>query len=286
MTQAAHGKNDHRFDDLVKEAETYGADRAKGEDSLVLMALKAIQGAFDGYVTTNKDTHGPGVDDAEFLQRKYEGMRNASAKVQRTTSQKGQASKLRCVIRLGEWPHGGVGEPMNTINLLIDTYNKLSNDKTYEGKLESAYRMLQKFAAAQVRLKAVIPEDELKGYALKKEGIPKNLEEYIEAIAHNLQKLVDGKAVKGTIKDDSGEIVDALDALKSRLADLRNPEVSEDEAEDTSAEDSAARRKAEAEAEEAAGSGIDMDEEGNLTGPGEVTDEEIANDDELDEEAA
>ncbi len=284
MNQTTHGKNDHRFDDLCKEAETYGADRAKGEDSLVLMALKALQGAFDGYVTTGKDTHGPGVDDAEFLQRKYEGMRNASAKVQRTTSQKGQASKLRTCIRLGEWPHGGVGEPMNTINLLIDEYNKLSNDKTYEGKIESAYRMLQKYAAAQVRLKSVIPQDELKAFALKKEGIPKNLEEYIEAIAAHIQKLVDGKAVKGTIKDDSAEVVDALDLLKQRLSILRNNDEGE-EVVDTAAEDSAAQRKLEAELDELADEVSDSIEEGR-SGPGELAEGEEFVSDEDEQEAA
>jgi len=213
MSQSlAHSpNNDHRRDDLVKEVRSLGAAAAAGGDSLPMLAHHVVRAAQEGIITTVKDTDGK--DDAHKLYAEYAATQSKKAVHTHTDGgTKANVSKLRKLIEFGEMP---IIDPVDVMNRTKAIRDEL-HDK--EIKLRPVYASYVEVAREQLDNPGVALSDEqIKECVSKPEAAEKTLEKELSSIHKRLEKLVTGE---GGLKDQSSEIIQAEEMLRSRLASM------------------------------------------------------------------
>lgn len=211
--------NKLQFSDLIEDAEKLGTDAGKGKDTQVKLIYRAAQGGYHNAADLTKHKHGPDVDDAvKMAEAYYKAQSGASIFNSKAPNQAKLASIVRTGVRIGAWPKGGVGEPMATIDTLLDMWRTFRKIPQEAKRLEDATECLLRYARAQLKKDELIPEDQLKQFCYKKGQQLATPEEIISGMVKQLDKLVSGHAASGTALDNSQEVVDARHALRQRLS--------------------------------------------------------------------
>jgi hypothetical protein len=125
-------------------------------------------------------------------------------------------STLRTSIKLGQWPKGGSGEPMATVNNLLAHRQTLRKQPQNAKKLDDAANTFLRYARAQLKKDQLIDGDELKSFVFKKIPDGQNVSEVLEGIRNSLNKLVKGGRKDG-LQDASAEVRQAAQKITDRL---------------------------------------------------------------------
>lgn len=205
--------------DMEAVADQLGAEHGKGKDTQVKFLLKMIEGGYHNVLdVTNKNKHGTGIDDAEYFAERYvKAQRSAVVFDAKADNQQKLMSCLRTGIKLGAWPKGGNGEPLATVNNLMNMRQNLKKVPGEAKKLDDAANTLLKYARAQLKRDSLIDDAELKTFCYKPGKKDPTAEDIIEAMEKKLSKLLDGSGKSGA-QDNSPEIRNARQELRKRLS--------------------------------------------------------------------
>jgi hypothetical protein len=206
------------FADVDAAAKQLGEDAGKGKDTQIKMLLKVVEGAFHGSVDLQENKHGTDVDDCTKLAETYvKAQTGAVVFDAKAMNQRKLISTFRTCVKCGQWPKGGNGEPLGTVNNLITMRQKLRANPAESKKLDDAANTLLRYARQQLKRDQLIDDKELKTFCYKKDGALQTPEQIIEGCRKQLMSLKDGKAASGTAQDASQEIRDAIKNLTERL---------------------------------------------------------------------
>lgn len=206
------------YSDLEAVATSLGADAGKGRDTQIKFLLKIVEGAYHNAIDLKPNKHGLGVDDCTKLAEAYvKAQGTATIFDAKAANQRKLISCLRTSAKLGQWPKGGNGEPLATVNNLISMRQNLRKDPAQAKKLDDAANTLLKYARAQVKLDQLIDDRGLRDFCYKPEAQPRTAEEIIESARNQLEKLIAGR---NGPQDLSPTIKSAKDLLTSRLKEI------------------------------------------------------------------
>jgi len=219
LQEATVIKNTLDMDELKKRAAELGEQAGKGKDTQIKFLLTCLDGGYQGVIDLVSNKHGQDRDDATILAEAYVKAQTTSVIFDaKAPNQRKLISCLRTSIKLGQWPKGGAGEPMATVNSLLN--HRQSVRKVTPKLVDDAANVFLKFARAQLRRDTLITGDELKSFALKKQPDLPQLEDVMMSARDAVKRIVDGKAASGTIIDNSPKMKAALQCLNDRLAEI------------------------------------------------------------------
>jgi hypothetical protein len=205
--------------EIVKAAAVeLGEMAGKGKDTQIKMLLKVVEGAFHGSVDLQENKHGTEIDDCTMLAEAYVTAQSKAVVFDaKAPNQRKLISTFRTCTKLGQWPKGGNGEPLGTVNNLITMRQKLRAIPGEIKKLDDAANTLMRYARAQLKRDQLIDDKEFKTFCYKKDGTLQTPEQIIEGCRKQLISLKDGKAASGTAQDASNDVRDAIKSLTERL---------------------------------------------------------------------
>lgn len=211
--------NQHTLAGLLQKATELGEQAGKGKDTQIKMLLSCVEGGYHGAVDLTANKHGTEVDDATKLAEAYtKAQGTATVFDHKAANQRKLISTFRTSIKLGAWPKGGNGEPLQTVDNLIAHRQKLRKDPTTDKKkLDDAANTLLRYARAQLKRDTLIEGDELHSFCFKPQRDAKTAEDRVEAIRNSLQSLTKGT---GGIQDNSPKVKAALQAMTDRLVEI------------------------------------------------------------------
>jgi hypothetical protein len=216
MTQTI--ANAMTFADVDAAAKELGEMAGKGKDTQIKMLLKVVEGAFHGSVDLQENKHGAEIDDCTKLAETYvKAQTGAVVFDAKAMNQRKLISTFRTCTKLGQWPKGGSGEPLATVNNLVSMRQKLRAIPAESKKLDDAANTLLRYARNQLKRDQLIGDTELKTFCYKKDGTLQTPEQIIEGCRKQLVALKDGKAASGTAQDASQDVRDAIKSLTERL---------------------------------------------------------------------
>lgn len=207
------------FADLVQTAQELGAEAGKGKDTQIKFLMKAVEGGYHNALDLSPSKHGTDVDDATKLAETYvKAQQGAVIFDAKAPNQAKLISTVRTSIKLGGWPKGGNGEPLATMNNLISLRQNLKKIPAEAKKLDDAANTLLKYARAQLKRDTLIDDAELKEFCYKPGKSLQTAEDLIETMVKQLDKVIDGSAQQGTAQDNSAEVRNARQMLRTRLS--------------------------------------------------------------------
>jgi hypothetical protein len=211
--------NKHTLQQLLDKATELGEQAGRGKDTQIKFLLSCVEGGYHGAVDLVPNKHGTEVDDATKLAEAYtKAQGTATVFDHKAANQRKLISTLRTSIKLGAWPKGGNGEPLQTVDTLIAYRQKLRKDPTTDKKkLDDAANTLLRYARAQLKRDTLIEGDELKSFCFKPARDPATAEDRVESIRNSLQSLTKGT---GGVQDNSPKVRQALQALTDRLVEI------------------------------------------------------------------
>ena len=204
--------------DLMDVAQELGKEAGKGRDTQIKFLLKVVEGGYHNAVDLAKNKHGQDIDDATKLAETYVKARQNSVMFDaKADNQRKLISCLRTNIKLGQWPKGGNGEPLQTVNNLWTMWRKLRADPALAKTLDDAANTQMKYARAQLKRDTLLSDDELRELCFRKpKGDALTAEERLEATRKLLDKLIKGGFPDGA-QDNSSDVIVARDSLTRRL---------------------------------------------------------------------
>lgn len=206
---------------LIEDAKALGVKAGAGVDAVPQLYLKVAESAYHGTVDLTTDKHGAGVDDATKITEAYVKARGSAVVFDsKSANQQKAASCVRKMIQAGGWAKGGSGEPLQTLNNLMNIRQKLRADPANAKKLDDAGNTQLKFARDLVKRDTLPSDVQLKSFCFKTEHGLKDNAEHLVAIRKQLQALKDGKASNNTVLDNSPEVTAAILSVTKRLTDL------------------------------------------------------------------
>lgn len=216
---AAALPNKHTLQQLLDKAHELGEQAGKGKDTQIKFLLSCVEGGYHGAVDLVPNKHGTEVDDATKLAEAYvKAQGTATVFDHKAANQRKLVSTLRTSIKLGSWPKGGNGEPLQTVDNLIAHRQKLRKDPTTDKKkLDDAANTLLRYARAQLKRDTLIEGDELYSYCFKPTKDPATAEDRVEQLRNNVKRLIDGA---GGVQDNSPKVRQAMQALTDRLVEI------------------------------------------------------------------
>ena len=221
MNQHTPTPNHITVQDLMDVAKDLGNQSGKSADAQIKFLLKVVEGGYHNAVDLVRNKHGQDIDDATKLGEAYVNTRQAGVVFDaKAPNQQKLISYVRKTIEIGQWPKGGVGEPLQTINNLMTMRQKLRQIPAEVKKLDDAANTLLKYARAQLKRDTLIDDAELRTFCFKsKKKDAKTSEERVVEYRKMLDKLIKGDLPDGA-QDSSSDVIAARDALTSRLIDI------------------------------------------------------------------
>lgn len=212
------GSNKIDFAALTAKATELGEQKGKGLDTQIKFLLSCLEGGYHNAVDLVPNKHGTDIDDATKLAETYvKAQGTATVFDAKAPNQRKLVSTLRTSIKLGQWPKGGNGEPLATVNNLMSHRQALRKNPLTAKKLDDAANTFLRYARAQLKRDQLIDGEELKEFCQKKTAELPTATELVENARNALQKLVNGTAAQSTAQDNSKEVRDAVQLLTSRL---------------------------------------------------------------------
>jgi len=223
MNQSAPQSNKRSLSQMLADATTLGEQAGKGKDTQIKFLLSCLEGGYHGAVDLVPNKHGTEVDDATKLAEAYvKAQGTATVFDHKSANQRKLISTLRTSIKLGAWPKGGAGEPLQTVDQLIAHRQKLRKDPTIDKKkLDDAANTFLRYARAQLKRDTLIEGDELYSFCFKPTRDPATAEERVEQLRNSVKQLIDGN--KQGVQDSSPKVRDAMQALTDRLVEIAKP---------------------------------------------------------------
>lgn len=187
-TTQDHGKNDHRFDDLLNKVKQLGTHNAVGNDALAKMAMVLAQGAQDGVLDTTRNKHGKGVDDAKKIFEGYvEAFSSKNIFDMTTNSIAANTSKFRVIIQAGMSVNHDITTTFNRGHL------KRKELVGQDVKVKGAFNVFVDMARALIREArngADLTDEEIAEIVAKPEPSPKTVREEIVTMQKKAEKLI------------------------------------------------------------------------------------------------
>lgn len=207
--------------DMIATATLLGSQKGAGGDTQIKLALKVIEAAYHGGINLDANKHGTDIDDATKISEAYvKAQSGATVFDAKAPNQRKLIACVRTLTKLGQWPKGGTGEPLTTVNNLISYRQKLRAKPGMSKKLDDAFNTTMRFARAQLKRDQLIDPQEFDAFCMKKDVDLATAEELVESLRNGLNKLISGKASKNTAHDSSPEVKKAAEMLTKRLKDL------------------------------------------------------------------
>jgi hypothetical protein len=183
-----YGKNDHRFDDLLGKVKKLGEQLALGNDSLARTAAMLASAAHEGVLSTTKNTHGRGVDDAKYLYTEYvKACSNKNIFDMSENSVSANSSKFRVIIEAG----------MATTYDIMTTFNRghlirkeLAGAEVKVKPAFAAYVDMARALVADGRNGADLTDDEIKEIVTRAEPRPKTVRKIVEEMQKKAESLI------------------------------------------------------------------------------------------------
>jgi hypothetical protein len=196
-----------------------GEEAGKGGDTQIKSLLKLVEAGYHGTYDLTPNKHGVGTDDAvDFTQRYIKAQGSTAIFDKKALNTRVQISKFRTGIKLGGYTKGGQGEPVATVNNFVSHWLKLKKVPANAKRLDDAQNAFLKFARAQLKRDTMIEPAEFDTFAFKPAGDLATAEDIISAMVKQLDKLIDGKAAKGTVQSKTQNTLAARQALRSELS--------------------------------------------------------------------
>lgn len=215
------------FEDVLATASELGKQAGQGKDTQIKFLYTTVEAAFHNAINMDRNKHGTGVDDAEKLTEAYVKAQTGNTVFDAKAPNIRKAVSLtRTSIKLGQWPKGGHGEPMQTVNDLLAHFKKERGNPKRTRKLDDAANVLMKYARQQLKRDTLIDRSEFEEMVYRTERDLKSAENVIESVRKQLYSLQQGKAQGGTALDNSERVQSAIKELTERLkeyADERKP---------------------------------------------------------------
>lgn len=215
----ASGSNALTIDTLLARATELGEQAGKGKDTQIKFLLSCMEGGYHNAIDLVSNKHGADRDDATKLAETYvKAQGGATVFDAKAGNQRKLISTLRTSIKLGQWPKGGNGEPLGTVNNLMTERQKLRKDPVQAKKLVDAANTFLRFARQQLKRDTLIDPAEFKTFLFKPTRDLPTAEKVLEGIRNSLMKLSKGQAANNTAQDNSKQVRDALALLNDRMA--------------------------------------------------------------------
>lgn len=206
------------FADMLVVAADLGKQAGQGKDVQIKFDLKVLEAAFHGSLDLDPNKHGADTDDATKLSEAYARAQNSAVIFDaKAGNQRKLISNVRKGIKLGMWPKGGPGEPLQTVNTLISMRQKLRQDPANAKKLDDAHNTLMRYATTQLKRDHVLDESELRTFCFKAIPEARDGAEVIEAVRKTLNNLKVGKINNCPDLDNSQEVQDMIRLCTKRL---------------------------------------------------------------------
>lgn len=204
------------FQGLMTRATELGEQAGKGKDTQIKFLLSACEGGYLNAVDLVPNKHGTEVDDATKLAEAYvKAQGTATVFDAKAMNQRKLISTLRTSIKLGQWPKGGNGEPMATVNNLMSHRQAMRKNPATAKRLDDAANTFLRYARAQLKKDQLIDGEELKEFVNKRIPDQSTTTEVLESIRNQLKKLAGGD--KQGRQDNSAEVREAIQKLTDRL---------------------------------------------------------------------
>ena len=205
--------NDTRLADLTADVREYGRLAAQGKDSLPMYAVRIVNAAADGVISTEKDANG--VDDAERLYTELVKAQSRKAVHEHTAAGlKANISKTRQLIIAASKP---TCDFAGDVLPRTQTVRKEVLAKDPKAKVKSAYPAYVDAARAQNDQDDALSDEQLAEVVMKPETTDPTLETIYEAIEKKLEGVISGENKHG-LKDDNPLIVEAHGLIRQALA--------------------------------------------------------------------
>jgi hypothetical protein len=202
---------------LLAKATELGEQAGKGKDTQIKFLLSCCEGGYHNAVDLVASKHGTDIDDATKLAETYVAAQGTTTVFDaKAANQRKLVSTLRTSIKLGQWPKGGNGEPMATVNNLLAHRQTLRKQPQNAKKLDDAANTFLRYARAQLKRDQLIDGDELKGFVFKKVPDAQTVTEALESIRNSLNKMLKGTRKDG-LQDNSNEVRVAAQKITDRL---------------------------------------------------------------------
>lgn len=203
----------------MARASELGEQAGKGQDTQIKFLLSCFEGGYHNAVDLTKDKHGQDVDDATKLAETYvKAQGTATTFDAKAMNQRKLIATLRTGIKLGQWPKGGNGEPLQTVNNLMQLRQNMRKDPAQRKGLEDAANCFLRYARAQLKSDVLLPDAELRQFCVRPGKDKVTTEERVEAIRNALKKLYAGD--RDGIRDASPKVKQAMDAMTDRLVEI------------------------------------------------------------------
>lgn len=213
--------NTPKFDDLLAITETLGKEAGRGRDTQIRFLIAVTEAAYQGVIDLTASKHGQDKDDATRLTEHYTKAQSASNMFDvKAPNIRKAVSCTRTAIKLGAWPHGGTGEPLATVNELMNIRSTLRKKPEMVKRLDDAANTFLRYARQQLKLTALIEQDDLEELCLKREPGLASAEHIIDNARKSLQKLYNGTAASNTAHDSSVFVKTAIESLNARMQEI------------------------------------------------------------------
>ncbi len=207
------------FADLLQTAAELGAQAGYGKDTQIKFLLKTCEGGYHNALSLDRNKHGTDLDDSTKLAEAYVKARQGAVVFDaKSDNQQKLISTVRTAIKLGSWPKGGNGEPLATVNNLMTIRQNLKKIPAEAKKLDDAANTFLKYARAQLKMDKLIEDAQLKELCYKPGKTLATAEQIIEETVKKLDKLISGAAASNTAQDNSAEVRNARQMLRTRLS--------------------------------------------------------------------
>lgn len=243
---------DHKakLEELLKMADTFGADHGKGPDAQIKFLIAVVDSAYFGTVDMTKNKHGEDVDDAHMLTERYFKARGGATLYDaKAGNNRKAASMTRTCIKLGGLTGLGDGEPVATVNELMAIRKNLRKDPANAKLMVDAANGLMSYARLQMKREEPLTSEELRSIWFKAPKEGRSVEDIVVSLRKATQQLYNGTGPHG-LRLDTPEMKRASDAfnavIKKMTAEKTEPK-DDDEGVDT-ADNTPVRAKAPAKA--------------------------------------
>lgn len=200
-------------DEVFKDCKKLGGEAAEGGDALPKLALRVLEAAESGVISTDKDKDGS--DDVDKSYKAYvEGFGKKAIYENTANGMKANASKLRQVARMGL----EAGSKFDPIQAARDLKEIRESKLKLDVKCKGMYPALVELARAQLKLDRQITREEIEEIVVKREAETKPVDEVLGKLRETLEKIITGEHKSGQCQDP--RVVTAHDSLRDYLAGI------------------------------------------------------------------
>lgn len=218
---AGQKSNAPSFDSILQVAKELGEQAGKGKDTQIKFWLAIVEGAYLGTLSLDPGKHGVGRDDATVVSEAYvKAQQGAVIFDAKADKSRKLISNNRKGIKFGGSPKYGRGQPMQTLQELVEHRQKLRKIPAEAKKLDDAMNMCLRYATAQLKLDTLMDDADRNAFAYRAVSEVRTTVEVLESIRKTARKLMEGKLQNCDGSDTSPEVKAVIDNITKRLTNI------------------------------------------------------------------